>query len=608
MRIPDPLAYEIRRLGTLIAYGRDQSDHAAPSPGELAKQIATKFELRSVDVDIALAVLAAELDDEFRQLLHQQHGLSELGVIAAVLPSLDDRLAACDAVGRDAPAVDRGLIRRAEIDGRGVLFPTRRFRAAVYGRPLLAELPEYAVLIERLPAGVPWVTPPLGLTDAMRQTETGGVSCIVLGGVGVGKTSWACRAAFDLAGAALRIDIARGARTGASIVAELRELIEDAAMLGHAIVLDNARALLGNESGLGFLVDEILQSTNAKIFLVLGDLDGVAERVVSRAVGVVSVDAPGPEHRKQLWGVSETSDPMLATVAEDLVLTPRQIQNARRMIAAGTSPEVAAFQQLARGSTLTLPDRSTATLEALVLPTEVLTEVTELIDAIRARGTVARALGGGRGKAITALFDGDSGTGKTFTCEVVAAEVGLPLMQVNVASLVDKYIGETEKNLTRVFQQAQARGGILFFDEADALFGTRTDVSRAQDRYANLETNLLLQLMEQFSGVVLLTTNLKKNIDSAFMRRITFKVYFESPEAPERERLWRTVLPTTWFAERIEFRRLAERFELSGGSIRAALLRAAYRSVAASRKIEMHDLVECAQLETQSMGRVATWK
>jgi SpoVK/Ycf46/Vps4 family AAA+-type ATPase len=187
---------------------------------------------------------------------------------------------------------------------------------------------------------------------------------------------------------------------------------------------------------------------------------------------------------------------------------------------------------------------------------------------------VLSALPTGRGRAITALFDGDSGTGKTFSCEVIAAEVGLPLMRVNVSSLVDKYIGETEKNLTRVFTQAQAQGGILFFDEADALFGTRTDVSRAQDRYANLETNLLLQLMEQFSGVVLLTTNLKKNIDQAFMRRIMFKVYFDTPEEPERERLWRTILGSSKFADDVDFRRLAKVFELSGGSIRAALLRA----------------------------------
>jgi SpoVK/Ycf46/Vps4 family AAA+-type ATPase len=180
-------------------------------------------------------------------------------------------------------------------------------------------------------------------------------------------------------------------------------------------------------------------------------------------------------------------------------------------------------------------------------------------------------------------------------------------MRVNVSSLVDKYIGETEKNLSRVFAQAQAQGGILFFDEADALFGTRTDVSRAQDRYANLETNLLLQLMESFSGVVLLTTNLKKNIDQAFMRRIMFKVYFETPEPPERERLWRTLLDPGWFPEGIDFARLATTFELSGGSIRAALLRAAYRAAAANGKIKMSDLVDCAQLEVQGMGRVATW-
>jgi SpoVK/Ycf46/Vps4 family AAA+-type ATPase len=191
---------------------------------------------------------------------------------------------------------------------------------------------------------------------------------------------------------------------------------------------------------------------------------------------------------------------------------------------------------------------------------------------------------------------------------VISVEVGLPLMRVNVASLVDMYIGETEKNLARVFAQAQAHGGILLFDEADALFGARTNVSRAQDRYANLETNLLLQLMESFSGIVFLTTNLKNNIDPAFMRRIMYKVYFEPPEPVQRAALWRRHVPEVLWGEHINFDRLGTAFELTGGSIRSAALRAAYRCSALGRGISTLDLVECAKLETANLGRVAAWK
>src|SRR5262249_10495555 len=251
---------------------------------------------------------------------------------------------------------------------------------------------------------------------------------------------------------------------------------------------------------------------------------------------------------------------------------------------------------------LTVPDPASARLDALVLPDDVRDEILEIIHAIRARASVLACMPGSRGRGISALFDGDSGTGKTFTCEVTATEVGLPVMRVNVASLVDKYIGETEKNLARVFAQAQVHGGILFFDEADALFGARTDVSRAQDRYANLETNLLLQLMESFAGIVLLTTNLKRNIDPAFMRRIMYKVYFEPPEQTQRATLWRRHVPEVLCGEAINFDRLGASFELAGGSIRSAALRAAYRCQAHGKKITTVDLVECAKLETANMG------
>lgn len=603
----EAFAHEIRRISSMILSSKADSAMARLAPGQLALRIASSFGLRAIDVDIALAVLAAHIDHEFALMLHNLVGRSELGLLAALLPKLEDRLALSDAVGAESPTVAAKLLRRTETDGAGLLAPTRRFTAAVLGKHLLSMLPSYAEVISDDPVGAPWVPSPHGLVSAL-QREGAGALCLVTGMPGAGKTTWACSAAYSLKHIALRIDAAGAARSSRAVSAELRELMEDAALEGVPIVLDNAGTLLQHESTLSTLLEDVLISAPAKLFVVLGTSESLDERVASRALARVCVQPPPPEVRHELWSRAKSGSPIPSALAQDLVLTPRQIRNAIALVESGVDPVAAAFEQLPQSHGLTLPDRTQARLRALVLPKEVRAEIIELIEAIRARCSVVHGGSSNRGRALTAMFNGDSGTGKTFACEVIAAEVGLPLMRVNVASLVDKYIGETEKNLVRVFEQAQGRGGILFFDEADAIFSTRTDVSRATDRYANLETNLLLQLMEQFTGVVLLTTNLKQNIDQAFMRRITFKIYFDPPEAPERAKLWRSILPLDRYEEGIDYVRLARAFELNGGSIRAASLRAAYRATAGNRRITLDDLAECAQLETQGMGRVAAWE
>ena len=602
----DPFAYEIRRLSSTIISASDRSttDTVPAAPGELAKRLAVSFGLRSIDVDIALTVLASQIDHEFGTLLHTVAGRSELGILSALLPRLEQRLCCFDAVGADAPAVAARLLRRSEIEGQGVLSAARRFRSAVFGVHLLSSLPAFAKLIATDGPGAPWIPTSPSLHGAM--CKPAGAMCIVSGESGSGRTSWATKAARSVSSTALRIDAARAARADGNVSIELRELLEDSTLLGAAIVLDNVGEMLAPNSRLASLIEEVVATAPLRMFIVVENIAVVDPRIATRALTHVKIEAPPSAVRREMWSRARSGSPIPNTLAEDLVLTPRQIRNAVTLVEAGVDPISAALEQLSANG-LTMPDRSSSKLDALVLPPDVRAEIVELIGAIRSRADVAKDVSSGRGRAITAMFNGESGTGKTFACEVIAAEVGLPLMRVNVASLVDKYIGETEKNLVRVFAQAQGQGGILFFDEADAMFGARTDVSRAQDRYANLETNLLLQLMEQFTGVVLLTTNLKQNIDAAFMRRIMFKVYFEAPEPVERVKLWRTVLPSERYEQGIDFGRLARTFELSGGSIRAAALRAAYRATAAKRAVSMADLAECAQLETHGMGRVAAW-
>ena len=187
--------------------------------------------------------------------------------------------------------------------------------------------------------------------------------------------------------------------------------------------------------------------------------------------------------------------------------------------------------------------------------------------------TVARTQG------LKVLFAGESGTGKTMAAQVLAAELGLELFRVDLATIVSKYIGETEKNLDRIFDAAEGSNAILFFDEADALFGKRSEVRDSHDRYANIEVAYLLQKMEGYPGAVILATNFRRNIDDAFVRRLDFVIDFPFPEAEDRERIWRAPPARTGAAGRRRRPRLPRRaLKLSGGAIRNCSLAAAFQA------------------------------
>ncbi|HTI28296.1 MAG TPA: ATP-binding protein [Kutzneria sp.] len=213
--------------------------------------------------------------------------------------------------------------------------------------------------------------------------------------------------------------------------------------------------------------------------------------------------------------------------------------------------------------------------------------------------------GGGRGRGITALFAGESGTGKTLAAEVVAAELGMELYVVDLSSVVDKYVGETEKNLDRIFTEAAGVNGVLLFDEADAIFGKRSAVQDAQDRYANIESAYLLQRMESFDGIAVLTTNLRANLDDAFTRRLDVIADFPVPDRVQRLALWDRCLGDALpRAADVDLDRCAERFELAGGSIRSCAVTAAYLAAAADRPVAMADLVNAVHQEYRKLGRL----
>lgn len=213
------------------------------------------------------------------------------------------------------------------------------------------------------------------------------------------------------------------------------------------------------------------------------------------------------------------------------------------------------------------------------------------------------------GQAVASLFTGPSGTGKTMAARVIASELGVELFQVDLSRTVSKYIGETEKHLDEIFDAAERASAVLLFDEADALFGKRTEVRDAHDRYANVEVAYLLQRMESYSGLAILTTNFRKNLDTAFLRRLRFVVEFAPPSASERQEIWRRAFPPSApLAGDVDFRFLAGCLEITGGNIQQIAIRAAFLAVAHDRPIVMADIIAAAREELRKLGMLTVEK
>ncbi|MFD9635068.1 ATP-binding protein [Streptomyces violascens] len=242
----------------------------------------------------------------------------------------------------------------------------------------------------------------------------------------------------------------------------------------------------------------------------------------------------------------------------------------------------------------------------LVLPAEVRARLDMLVARVRHRETVFGSWGlrrgGGRGRGTAALFAGESGTGMTMAAEAVARELDLDLYVISLPSIVSKYIGETEKNLERVFSAAEMLDAVVLFDEADSMFSKRGEVKSSNDRHANMQSGYLLQRLEAFNGLAVLTTNLRSNIDAAFTRRFDEVVHFESPGPDVRARLWRSLLGTS-VPEDVCLENLAESYDLAGGSIRACVESAAFAAAAAERPLCRADLLRGVETEYGKLGR-----
>ena len=249
--------------------------------------------------------------------------------------------------------------------------------------------------------------------------------------------------------------------------------------------------------------------------------------------------------------------------------------------------------------------------DEIVLPPATVGQLRALCSRVVHRHRVLDSWGFNRklsnGKGATALFAGPSGTGKTMAAEIVARDLGLELYKIDLSGVVSKYIGETEKNLERIFRAAENANAILFFDEADSLFGKRSEVRDSHDRYANIEVSYLLQKMEMYDGVAILATNLRQNLDESFVRRLAFTVHFPFPDAAQRRLIWERIWPAeTPRDEAIDFEALAVKFKLSGGNIKNVALAAAFLAAEDSGCVSMRHLLTAVEREFQKMGKPFT--
>ena len=349
-------------------------------------------------------------------------------------------------------------------------------------------------------------------------------------------------------------------------------------------------------------------------------------RLFDRATLRLDVNKPAPEEQEKLWRKaldkgSWKLDGQLEQVISQFNLAPQEILDASaEVLALQESDDVRdgekdfgallrkACKAAARPRLDELAERiePSAAWEDLVLPEAQQQILLEIEAQVRHSGKVYRKWGfaskGGRGLGISALFAGESGTGKTMAAEVLAGRLDLDLYRIDLSQVVNKYIGETEKNLRRVFDAAEGGGCILLFDEADALFGKRSDVKDSHDRYANIEVGYLLQRMEAFRGLAILTTNIRGALDRAFLRRIRFIVQFPFPGEAERKEIWRRIFPEQTPRNGLDYEKLA-RLNVTGGSIRNMALYSAFLAADEDASVSMRHLLRATKVEFGKLER-----
>jgi hypothetical protein len=475
------------------------------------------------------------------------------------------------------------------------------------------------------------------LSQLVGHAGTDGANLVLYcqGSYGVGKQTAAMACCQELGGALLVVDGKRLAASSLEEFATLARLIDrEARLQGVLLYWEDFDALLTDEKDahLATLLP-VLEAHPGPTFLAGAATWEPVDALRSVTFVRLPFPQPGYQERLHLWratlaedaGVTLDPELDLAALANKFRLSGGQIRDAAataRNLARGRAPGTPLLTQADLHAACRLhSNRKLAELaqkitphytwDDLVLPGDRQAQLGEIYHQVQYRALVYDAWGFDRklamGKGLSILFAGPPGTGKTMAADVLAGALELDLYKIDLSTVVSKYIGETEKNLARIFDEARTSNAILFFDEADALFGKRTQVRDAHDRYANVEISYLLQKMEEYEGVVILATNLRKNLDEAFVRRLHVTVEFPMPDVADRRRIWAQIWPAATPRDPdLDLDFLASRVDVAGGSIRNIALAGAFLAAADGGVVTMQHLLRATHREYQKMGKVLT--
>ena len=606
-------------VGVFLADLEARADTAEAAGADIRlRRLGRSFGMDADDVRLLLVALAPDLDPRFEQLYaYLQDDVSRrragTGLALELCGAGPDGGILRTRFHPSGPLVGGGLLLVEETDRPFLTRPLRvpdRVTAFLLGDDALDPLLEHLAAVVA-PAGV-------AAPDALRRCVASGAPLLYLRErAGAGGASLAAAALAGAGLATLGVDLHR-----VDPATDLDELAavaaREARLRGGSLVAGPVEAIAER----GPAAVRTLAECRCQVVLYGSRAwDPVWSR---RVPAVFEAAAMGAEQRAGMWLAAldgaASQDLAAEAASSQFRLTPEQVfraaEAARRQAVAEDRPVAAAdLQAGARAQNAAGLERLARRISPvvdwsdLVLPADVEAQLRELAGRARYRETVLDDWGMGarssRGRGITALFAGDSGVGKTMSAEVVAADLGLDLYVIDLSTVVDKYIGETEKNLDRIFVEADRVNGVLLFDEADAIFGKRSEVKDAHDRYANVEVAYLLQRMETFDGLAILTTNLRSNLDEAFTRRLDAVVDFPMPEEEDRERIWRANLrPGLPVAGDLDVPFLARAFNLSGGNIRNIAVAAAYLAAGERRAVAMADLVRATEREYRKLGRL----
>jgi len=612
----------------------------AVRPEPLLARLVRVFTLNELDLAIVAVLLAPELDHELERayayaLDDFTRKRGDIGFLARVI-----------AAG-DAPTVDRVLLRfddAAPLRRLGVVslgqaaeLPAtmRSARLAdrivgfLRGHDTVDELVHGLVRIRELaPLRTDVVmNPELVQRIARALDDPRGAPRVLLAGPEGAGRGLVSEALFGERGrSSVRIDLP-GILAEGRVTERIGAALREAALRDAAAILDGGTAI--DREAPRALIHAIADATAELAVPVVFAFAGHPSWLVETVPALIELDVPPPTFRErlELWrralaGATVAGDDVeivasryaftAATIARAAY---RAVQSARLRDPA--QPEVT-LDDLGDSARLMFSHRLGSMAQRipigfswsdLVLSRDTSEAVKEVVRFARYRSFLLEEWGFAAklpyGRGVSAIMAGPPGTGKTMVAQLLAKELGYDLYRIDLSQVVNKYIGETEKNLAKIFDEAETSHAVLFFDEADSLFAKRTDVKSSNDRYANLEVNYLLQRMETFDGVTLLATNLEQGLDDAFKRRVRFSILFELPEEAERRRLWISMFPSRVPLEPdIDWDLMAKRFEMAGGYIKKAALRAALIAAEARRPISTADLVEAARQEYREMGRI----